>query len=232
VWVSGYAQKDFMATAQRDACTAFATGQTAMILDGIWAVETYCLKTNPNIKLGSFLAPPAKAGDPVRQYAYVDGGYAVNSKSKVKDAALEVVAYTATAEFAQMYADMHAKIPGNKNVKFRCRRPGHQRLPVLPGARPAPVGGTPLLPCADHPRNGWRRQAPIGHLQGGRGLRVAPHPHRRHPDPRYCGGEAGGLDDHLHCQMGAPGATPLPAELLALTPWERPAAGMDAPPSR
>lgn len=118
-----YAQKDFMATAQKDARTAFATGQTAMILDGIWAVETYYLKTDPNIKLGSFLAPANKAGDPVRQYAYVDGGYAVNAKTKVKDAAMKAAAYTAGAEFAQAYADLNAEIPGNKNVKFPDTKP-------------------------------------------------------------------------------------------------------------
>lgn len=118
-----YAQKDFVATAQRDARASFALGQTAMILDGIWAVETYYLKTNPNIKLGSFLAPPIKAGDPTRLYAYVDGGYAVNAKSKVKDAAMKVAAFTATDEFAQMYADMNAEIPGNKNVKFPDTKP-------------------------------------------------------------------------------------------------------------
>jgi raffinose/stachyose/melibiose transport system substrate-binding protein len=113
-----YAQKDFIGTAQRDARTLFATGQTAMIIDGIWAVNTYYLKTDPNIQLGSFLAPPAKAGDPVRLYPYVDGGYAVNANSKVKEAAMRVAAYTASDEFAQMYADLFAEIPGNKNVKF------------------------------------------------------------------------------------------------------------------
>lgn len=118
-----YAQKDFMATAQKDARTLFATGQTAMIIDGIWAVETYYLKTNPNIKLGSFLAPAAKAGDPVRLYPYVDGGYAVNANSKVKAAALKVASFTASDEFAQMYADAFAEIPGNKNVKFPETKP-------------------------------------------------------------------------------------------------------------
>lgn len=122
-----YAQKDFMATAQKDARTLFATGQTAMIIDGIWAVETYYLKTNPDIKLGSFLAPAAKAGDPVRLYPYVDGGYAVNAGTKVKEAALKVAAFTASDEFAQMYADAFAEIPGNKNVKFPESKPMLQK---------------------------------------------------------------------------------------------------------
>lgn len=113
-----YAQDGYVGTAQRDARTLFATGQTAMIIDGIWAVNTYYLKTDPNIQLGSFLAPPAKAGDPVRLYPYVDGGYAVNSASKVKEAAMKVAGYTAKDEFAQAYADLFAEIPGNKNVKF------------------------------------------------------------------------------------------------------------------
>jgi len=117
-----YAQDGFVGTAQRDARTLFATGQTAMIIDGIWAVNTYYLQTDPNIQLGSFLAPPAEEGDPVRLYPYVDGGYAVNAQSKVKEAALRVVAYTATDEFAQLYADLFAEIPGNKNVKFDAKK--------------------------------------------------------------------------------------------------------------
>jgi raffinose/stachyose/melibiose transport system substrate-binding protein len=98
-----------------------------MIIDGIWAVETYYLKTNPNIKLGSFLAPPAKAGDPVHLYPYVDGGYAVNAGTKVKAAAMKVAAFTASDEFAQMYADAFAEIPGNKNVKFPETKPMLQK---------------------------------------------------------------------------------------------------------
>lgn len=121
--LKGYAQKDFMASAQRDARVMFAMGQSAMIIDGIWAVETYYLETNPNIKLGSFVTPPLKEGDPTAMYAYVDGGYGLNSKSKVQEAAKKVLAFTATAEFAQMYADMHAEIPGNKNVTFPDSKP-------------------------------------------------------------------------------------------------------------
>ena len=118
-----YAQDGFLGTAQRDARTLFATGQTAIIIDGIWAVNTYYLQTDPDLQLGSFLAPPAREGDPVRIYPYVDGGYAVNSRSAVKEAALRVAAYTATAEFAQMYADLFAEIPGNKNVTFPADQP-------------------------------------------------------------------------------------------------------------
>jgi raffinose/stachyose/melibiose transport system substrate-binding protein len=134
-----YAQKDFVATAQKDARTAFATGQTAMILDGIWAVETYYLKTDPNIKLGTFLAPANKAGDPVRQYAYVDGGYAVNANSKVKDAAMKAAAYSATAEFAQMYADANAEIPGNSKVTFPDTKPMLKKAVELRNTMPLKV---------------------------------------------------------------------------------------------
>ncbi|MFZ5622762.1 MAG: ABC transporter substrate-binding protein [Pseudomonadota bacterium] len=122
-----YAQKDVMATGQRDARTLFGTGQTAMIVDGIWAVNAYYLKTDPNIKLGSFLAPPLKAGETARLSSYVDGGIAINAKSKVQEAAKKIVAFTATAEFAQMYADLHSEIPGNRNVKFPESAPMLQR---------------------------------------------------------------------------------------------------------
>jgi len=120
--LSEYAQKDFMASAMGDARVIFATGDAAMIIDGIWAVETYYLDTNPNIKLGAFLAPPVGNEKPL-MYSYVDGGYAVNANSKVRDAALKVLAFTATSEFAQMYADANAEIPGNQHVTFPESKP-------------------------------------------------------------------------------------------------------------
>lgn len=120
--LSEYAQKDFMASAMGDARVIFATGDAAMIIDGIWAVETYYLETNPNIKLGSFLAPPV-GNEEQLMYSYVDGGYAINAHSKVQEAALKVLAYTATDEFAQLYADTNAEIPGNQHVTFPESKP-------------------------------------------------------------------------------------------------------------
>lgn len=89
-----------------------------MIVDGIWAVNAYYLKTDPDIKLGAFLAPPLKSGDSPRQANYVDGGIAVNAATKVKEAATAIITFAATAEFAQMYADLHSEIPGNDKVTF------------------------------------------------------------------------------------------------------------------
>lgn len=122
-----YAQSDFMATDQRDARTLFGTGQTAMIVDGIWAVNAYYLKTDPDIKLGFFLAPALSPSDSPRQANYVDGGIAVNAGSKVKDAATAIINFVATAEFAQMYADLHSEIPGNNNVTFPASAPMLQK---------------------------------------------------------------------------------------------------------
>lgn len=104
-----YAQKDFMASDTLDERTAFATGQAAMVLDGIWSVRAYH-EINPDLKVGLFMVPPETAGGARRVYAFLDGGYALNAASKQKEAALKVLNQTASREFGQLYTDTFGEI--------------------------------------------------------------------------------------------------------------------------
>lgn len=104
-----YAQKDFMASSTDDERTAFATGQAAMVLDGIWSVRAY-LEINKDLKTGSFMVPGDTKDAKRRIYAFLDGGYAMNAASKNKDAALKVLNFAATKEFGQLYTDTFGEI--------------------------------------------------------------------------------------------------------------------------
>ncbi|WP_077615986.1 ABC transporter substrate-binding protein [Caenibacillus caldisaponilyticus] len=110
-----YFQDGYSAASYQDMETLFTQGKVAMIVDGIWAVNTL-QSQNPNLKIGSFLAPPVDESQQPHVYAFVDGGYGVNAKSKVKDAALEVLKFTATKEYAQMYTDTFGEIPAYPGI--------------------------------------------------------------------------------------------------------------------
>lgn len=104
-----YGQKDFMASNTTDERTAFAAGQAAVLLDGVWSVRAY-LEINKDMKIGSFMVPPETKGGKQRIYAFLDGGYALNAGSKNKEAALKVLDFAASKEFGQLYTDTFGEI--------------------------------------------------------------------------------------------------------------------------
>jgi raffinose/stachyose/melibiose transport system substrate-binding protein len=104
-----YFQDGFMAAGYQDMETAFAQGQAAIILDGIWGVKAI-KEQNPDLNMGSFMAPPVKAGDPSRIYAFVDGGYALNEAAKDKETAIEVLKFAASQNYGQLYTDTFGEI--------------------------------------------------------------------------------------------------------------------------
>lgn len=110
-----YFQKSYSAASYQDMETLFAQGKVAMIVDGIWAAKTI-QDQNPNLKIGSFLAPPENASQKAHIYAFVDGGYGLNAKSKNNNAAKEVIKFVSTKEYAQLYTDTFGEIPGYPGV--------------------------------------------------------------------------------------------------------------------
>ena len=69
------------------------------------------------MEIGSYQVPlpPQAVSDTPVSPAYADGNFAINSKSKNKDAAFELLNWMATAEFGQLVADelnQFSAIPG------------------------------------------------------------------------------------------------------------------------
>lgn len=109
-----YFQDGYVGNNVPDMDAAFQTGQAAMVLYGGWAANTY-VEQAPDLKFDFFLSPPDEPGEEPSSYVFVDGGYAVNAASEVQDAALELVKYSATADYGQTFSDITqemSSIPG------------------------------------------------------------------------------------------------------------------------
>jgi raffinose/stachyose/melibiose transport system substrate-binding protein len=111
-----YFQDGFMAAGYQDMQTAFAQGQTAIIMDGIWGVKAL-MEQNPDLKMGSFMSPPETEGEPEGIYAFVDGGYGLNAESKNQEAAIEVLKFAATEDFGQFYTDTFGEISAYPGIE-------------------------------------------------------------------------------------------------------------------
>lgn len=109
-----YFQEGYVGNNVPDMDAAFQSGRAAMILYGGWAASTYAEQT-PDLQFDFFLSPPDEAGGQQASYVFVDGGYAVNAASKVQEAALELVKYSATVDYGQTFSDITqemSSIPG------------------------------------------------------------------------------------------------------------------------
>jgi raffinose/stachyose/melibiose transport system substrate-binding protein len=109
-----YFQTDYIGNNVPDMDAAFQTGKAAMVLYGGWAANTY-KEQAPDLEFDFFLSPPDEAGEEPASYVFVDGGYAVNAASEVQEAALELVRFSATPEYGQIFSDTTqemSSIPG------------------------------------------------------------------------------------------------------------------------
>lgn len=107
-------QEGYVGNNVPDMDAAFQTGRAAMILYGGWGAQTYS-EQNPDLEFDFFICPPEEAGGEQFSYVFVDGGYAVNAASKVQDAALELVKYSATVDYGQTFSNITqemSSIPG------------------------------------------------------------------------------------------------------------------------
>ncbi|MGY3717654.1 ABC transporter substrate-binding protein [Sutcliffiella cohnii] len=107
--IKGYFQNGFMAAGYTDMQTLLMQEQVAMIVDGVWA-ESALREQNPDVELGTFMTPPVTAADQPRIYSFLDGGYGLNANAENRELALEVLNFTATLDFGQIYSDLHGEI--------------------------------------------------------------------------------------------------------------------------
>jgi raffinose/stachyose/melibiose transport system substrate-binding protein len=76
----------------------------AMFAGGSFEIANF-LRQNPALDLGVFAAPGQSATDPKLVGLFFDGGYAGNAKTKHPEAVKKFLAYTATRDFAQPFAN-------------------------------------------------------------------------------------------------------------------------------
>ncbi len=111
-----YLYPDVVGVSYTDSQIQFTSGQAAQFPGGSFEIATFATQA-PDMKVGSYqvpLPPKAVADAPVSP-AYADGNFAINSKSKNKEAAFELLNWLASPEFGQLVADelnQFSAIPG------------------------------------------------------------------------------------------------------------------------
>ncbi|MGD8165759.1 ABC transporter substrate-binding protein [Herbiconiux sp. P16] len=111
-----YLTPDVVGVSYTDSQVQFTSGQAAQFPGGSFEIATFASQA-PDMNIGSYqvpLPPDAVSTTPVSP-AYADGNFAINAKSKNKEAAAELLNWLATPEFGQLVADdlnQFSAIPG------------------------------------------------------------------------------------------------------------------------
>ncbi len=83
----------------------FLNEEAAMFFGGSWENGSFKAQ-NPDLQFSIFSFPPDKAGDPAITSSFADGSYGLVAGGEHRDAALKVLEFMASAEWAQLYADL------------------------------------------------------------------------------------------------------------------------------
>lgn len=89
--------------------TSVALGEAAMMIDGVWSSgpSSPMYEIDPELQLG-FMAVPGASG---KVYAFGDGSYLANAQADKADAVNRVLAFTATSQFAELFARFVGELP-------------------------------------------------------------------------------------------------------------------------
>ena len=98
------AQEDTRGTNNAQALDAFANGEAAMLIQGIWIIPSV-KSLNPDFEFSSFPLP-ASEGDQMRIAYQNDLGLCISSTCADKEAALKFLQFMAREDNAQYYADL------------------------------------------------------------------------------------------------------------------------------
>lgn len=94
----------------------FIGGDAAMYIGGSFENGSFASQ-NPDLEFSIFPYPANTAGETAYTSSFVDGSYGLTADAKNRDAALEVLNWMATAEFAQMFMDELGWPPARNDVE-------------------------------------------------------------------------------------------------------------------
>jgi raffinose/stachyose/melibiose transport system substrate-binding protein len=103
---SKYWEPQFSGVGYEDAKALFASGKAAMFPGGVWELAGF-KQSAPDVELGIFSVPPPPGAVLHKTVTpgFVDGSFGVATRTKNKDAAVELARWMATAEFGQAFSD-------------------------------------------------------------------------------------------------------------------------------
>lgn len=110
-----FGQKDMMGKGYNDGNTAFAKGESAMYLQGVWAIPEI-KKANPSIDLGVFPFPATNDPAKNKVISGVDTLLTISKSSKHAEEAKKFIAFMLKAENVQTYIDEQKAFSAVKNV--------------------------------------------------------------------------------------------------------------------
>jgi raffinose/stachyose/melibiose transport system substrate-binding protein len=140
----------------------FLSGRAAMFAGGSFEIANF-RRQNPNLKM-AFVAPPAaSAGGRRLVSVFQDGGYAINSKSAKKDAALRLIRHLATPQFGTRFSALLGNISPIKGVEVSD--------PILKSVADLHTASVPYLMAVhfryDKPTGSELLQSGVQRLMGG-----------------------------------------------------------------
>ncbi|MFB9835197.1 extracellular solute-binding protein [Actinoallomurus acaciae] len=106
----GFSGTDYTAAVQQ-----FVTGKAAMFFGGSYENGSFKAQ-NPNLKFSIFPFPPDQAGGTAYTSSFSDGSYGLVSTSKHETAALKVLRFIGSADFAKEFADRLGWPPARDGV--------------------------------------------------------------------------------------------------------------------
>lgn len=107
---SGFQGVDYTTATQQ-----FIGEDAAMFIGGAYENGSFASQ-NPDLEFGFFPYPVDEAGEDAYTSTFVDGSYGLTADAKNRDAAIEVLAFMATKEFAQMFMDELGWPPARTDV--------------------------------------------------------------------------------------------------------------------
>ncbi|MFB9757476.1 ABC transporter substrate-binding protein [Ectobacillus funiculus] len=111
-----YGHKDMMGKAYNDGNVAFAKGEAAMYLQGIWAISEI-KKANPDIDLGVFPYPVTNNPNETKVVSGVDLLLGLSSQTKHAKEAQKFIDFLLTQETAKAYIDDQKAFSAVKGVE-------------------------------------------------------------------------------------------------------------------
>lgn len=115
--ISAYFPDGFTGLDYASAQQLFASGMAGMFAGGSFEIANF-LSQNPDLNLGVFPAPVKAEGDQHLVGLYFDGGYAGNAKTEHAEAVQKFLAYLASKEFGQAFANSLGNISPIPGVEF------------------------------------------------------------------------------------------------------------------
>lgn len=115
--ISAYFPDGFIGLDYASAQQLFASGMAAMFAGGSFEIANF-LGQNPSLNLGVFAAPGLSAEDEKLVATFFDGGYAGYARTEHPEAVKTWLAYLATQEFGQVFANELGNITPIPGVTF------------------------------------------------------------------------------------------------------------------